>query len=193
MKKILKSGLLSVALLATLGANAADEVKVIAAAKKVNVSLTKVNKGEKFSILDRNGVSLYSEILKKEKNYEKTFDFSNLPEGVYFLESKESEKINVTPVIITEKEISVIPEGSKIYKAPTFTFDKGIARVTIDNKVEAEVAMYVYDSTGIELMATETAKNIVIIRAFDFKELPSGTYTIVVQEDDYTFTETIDL
>ena len=193
MKKILKNSLLGVALLAAITVNAADEIKVNALTKQVNVSLTEVNRGEKFSILDRNGVTLFSELLKKNNDYEKTFDFSNLPEGVYFLESKESEKIDITPVIITEKQISIIEGGKKEYKAPKFSFDKGIARVVVDNKSEAEVAMYIYNSVGIEILATEKANNKVIMQAFDFKQLPNDTYTIVVQEDDYTFSETINL
>ncbi|WP_010177449.1 Ig-like domain-containing protein [Aquimarina agarilytica] len=195
MKKLFKGGLLSVALLAAVVVNAAEKMNVkVLGSKALNVSLSGVAKGESLSIVDKSGITLFSETLSQADVFEKTFDLTYLPEGVYFLESNEEKRINVSPILIANNKVSLIAGGSKVYNEPRVVVNGSIAKVVLDNSSKTDVVITVRDADDSELLRSEvlTAEN--IYKKFDFSALPKGeTYTITVKEDDYYFIKEINL
>ncbi len=195
MKKLVKAGLLSAALLATVVVSAAEKMNVkVLGAKALNISLTGVAQGESLSIVDKSGITLFSETLDQAAVLEKTFDLTYLPEGVYFLESNEDKKINVAPILIANNKVSLINGGAKVYNEPRIVVTDAVAKVILDNSSKADVVIIVKDADDEELLRSEvlTAEN--IYKKFDFSTLPKGnSYTITVKEDDYYFIKEINL
>jgi len=191
MIKLAKTGLLSVALLATVVANASKIVTTNSSKNKVvNIALTEITEGETLSIIDTNGVRLYSETLEQNKAYTKNFDFSTLPLGIYFIETKETKQIAVTPIVVEENRVSILTDNIKRFRAPEIKIDETIARVMVRNFNEAPVSITVYDSDGYELK-TDYSKSLLIYNAYNFERLGKGEYTISVTQGDYNFTEKI--
>jgi len=191
MKKLIKTGLLSVALVASLVANASKIVTTASSKSKVvYIGLTNISQGEVLSIKDADGVKLYSESLGKTKAFNKKFDFSSIPNGIYFIETKEAKEITVTPVIVSEDKVAIIKESTKRFRAPSITLNDNVARVLVRNFSEAPVSIYIYDDAGNELK-TDKSENLLIYNAYNFSDLSAGTYTISVTQGEYNFTETI--
>lgn len=191
MKKLIKTGLLSVALVASLVANASKIVTTASSKSKVvYIGLTNISQGEVLSIKDAYGVKLYSKSLGSTKAFNKKFDFSSTPNGIYFIETKEAKEITVTPVIVSEDKIAIIKESSKRFRAPNITLNDNVARVLVRNFNEVPVSINIYDDAGNALKEDKT-ENLLIYNAYNFSDLPTGTYTISVTQGEYNFTETI--
>jgi len=193
MFKSIKTGLLSVALLATAVANASKIVTIKNTENKtVRIELSAITEGETISVIDANGVNLYSEDLQEKDSYAKKFDFSTLPTGVYFIETKETKQIAITPVVVNEDKINILTEATKRFKAPEVKVEENTARILVKNFNEAAVSISIYDING-NLIKNESSKNLLIYQAYNFDNLEKGTYTISVTQGEYSFTEKVEL
>jgi len=196
MRKVIKLGLLSAALLATVVVNASEKLSVKVAsnsAKMLSISLTEVTSGEVIHIKDFKGEVLFSEKLKKSAAYTKVFSFSTLPQGLYFVESRDEEKVQVTPVVVSENSVALVEESVKTYLAPEITINGDIMKVLIRNYNNADVSIAVYDELGVLLKETKGNKNTLVFGHYDIKKLTSENITISVTEGDYNFTKEIKL
>jgi|GEM_PF-1877152 len=195
MIKLAKTGLLSVALLATVVANA-SKIGVVKSSKDkiVNISFTEITKEETISVIDIQGVKLYTEKLKNKNSYIKKFDFSSLPIGIYFFESRGAKEINVTPIIIKKDIATVLSEDTKTYNAPEIKLDTdtSIASVMVKNFDSSTVVITIYDAYGNEL-ENSIYKNLLVYKAYNFSKSKKETYTISVTQAGYTFNKSIDL
>ncbi|WP_010522245.1 hypothetical protein [Aquimarina agarivorans] len=195
MKKMVKLGLLGVAFAVATVANAAEKMNVkVLGSKALNVSLSGVAEGESLSIIDKSGITLFTEKLSQTDVFEKTFDLTYLPEGVYFLESNEDKKINVSPILIANNKVSLISGGSKTYNEPRIAVEGSIAKVILDNATNSEVVITVKDADDTELLRSKVLTDSNIYKKLDFSALPKGVaYTITIKEDDYYFIKEINL
>lgn len=193
MNKLIKTGLLSVALLGSLVANASKIVTTASSKSKVvYIGLTNISQGEVLSIKDTDGVQLYSVSLDKSEAFNKKFDFSTIPSGVYFIETKEAKEITVTPLIVSEDKVAIITDSSKRFRAPSITLDGKVARILVRNFNEVPVSITIYDEAGNKLKEDKSL-NLLVYNAYNFSDLPEGAYTISVTQGDYNFTETVKL
>ena len=193
MNKLIKTGLLSAALLASVVANASKIITTASSKSKVvYIGLTNISQGEVLSIKDTEGVQLYSVSLDKSDAFSKKFDFSSIPSGVYFIETKEAKEITVTPLIVTPEKVSVITKTSKRFRAPSITVDDNVARVLVRNFNEVPVSISIYDEEG-NVLKKDDSENLLIYNAYNFANLPEGNYTFFVTQGDYNFTEIVKL
>ncbi len=192
MNKIIKKGLLSVALLATVVAAQASNRIIVKGteAKKVEISLSDVVSAETLTIKDVQNVALFSENVKKGESLVKTFDFSTIATGLYFIELKAENRVEVTPVLITENSVSILSESVKKYKAPHISLDGSVAKVLVNNFSKELVKLTLVDDNGVELLKKES-KDLVTYSALNFEGLASGDYTLYTSIGDYSFVDTI--
>jgi len=192
MKKLIKIGLLSVALLATVVVNASNKLSVKVASgnsKMLSISLTEVTLGETVYIEDFKGEVLFSENLLASDKYNKVFNLSSLPTGVYFIGSKEESKMQVTPIVINENNVALIKNSTKTYLAPEVTIEEGVLRVLIGNHNKEKVSIEVYDESGTLLDSTDSNTNALVYGSYEISDIESKTITISVSEGDCNFTK----
>ena len=196
MKKLIRIGLLSVALLATVAANASNKlnVKVTSENSKIlSISLEEVTLGETLSIRDNQGVVLFSEELKEAHEYNKVFNFSTLPVGLYFIDDKDEEKIQSTPIVVSETNIALVENSSKTYVAPTITIKDNVMNVFINNEDHSDVSIDVYNQDGLLLNNSNHNTNTIVLGCFDISKLHDDKLIVSVTEGDYSFVEEIEL
>ena len=198
MKKVIKLGLLSVALLSTVVINASEKLKVTVAsnkAKMLAISLTEVSQGEIIHIKDFKGEVLFSEKLKKSETYTKVFSFSTLPFGLYFVESRDNEKVQVSPVVVNKDGVALVDKAMKTYLTPKVSVKGDILNVSIRNYNKVNVAISIYDNAGTLLNKTKGNTNTLVFGNYNISELKSETekLTISVTTGDYNFIEEIEL
>ena len=192
MKKLIKIGLFSVALLAAVVVNASNKLSVKIASensKLLSVSLTEVVSGESVYIEDVAGTVLFSENLIEADSYNKVFNLSSLPTGVYFIGSKENDKLRITPIVVNNDSVTLVKNSTKTYLAPEVTFENDVLRVAIHNQNKEEVSIEVFDESGTLLDSTESNSNALVYGSYDISEIESKTVTISVTEGDYNFTK----
>lgn len=195
MKNVLKKGLLSVALLTAVVVNASEKVnvKVAKASKMLAIELTKVAQGETLTIKDLRGEILFSEKLNKSDKFSKIFSLSTLPEGLYFVESKETSKVVVTPIIINNEGVALVENAAKTYLAPTIKLEGDILNVKVRNYTNAPVNITIYNEKGLLLTKTKNNTNTLVFGSFNIEELEEKNLTVSVSEGDYNFIEKVKL
>ena len=196
MKKLIRIGLLSAALLATVVANASEKlnVKVASKASKIlSISLAEVTKGETIYVKDFNGEILFSEVLKKTDVYNKVFSVSTLPEGLYFIESKEEGKIQSTPFLVSAVDVAIVESAIKTYVAPTITIKNNVMNVLINNDNHSDVSISVFNEVGTLLNKSNHNTNTIVVGSFDVSKLSYKKLIVSVTEGDYNFTKEIEL
>ena len=192
MKKLIKKGLLSVALLAAVAVNASNKLNVEVASdnsKMLSISLEEVVSGETVYIEDYRGQVLYSENLEASKAYNKVFNLSSLPDGMYFIGSKEDEKIQVTPILVEESGVSLVTESTKTYLAPEVTIEEDVLRVMVRNYNNSEVLIEVFDELGTLLNTAELSSNTMVYGSYEISHRVSKTVTVSVTEGEENFTK----
>ena len=196
MKKVIKLGLLSAALLATVVVNASEKLNVKVASKSskmLSISLTEVEKGEVIYIKDFAGEILFSEKLAKTASYTKVFSFSTLPEGLYFIESKTEEKIQSTPVLVNADSVNLVDASAKTYTAPQVSFNGDVMKVLVRNYNNAPVSIAIYDELGTLISKSTNNTNTLVFGHYNIAKLGSENITVSVTEGDYNFVKEVKL
>jgi len=196
MNKVIKLGLLSVALLATVVVNASEKLNVRVASsssKMLSISLTEVDKGEVVYIKDFRGEVLFFEQLDEADNYTKIFSFSTLPDGLYFVESKTDKKVQSTPIIINKEGVALVGDSAKTFNAPEVTFNGDIMKVLIRNYSNAAVSIAIYDESGILINESDKNTNTLVFGHYDISKLNSESIVISVLEGEYNFVKEVKL
>ena len=193
MNKLIKLTLLSFALLATVVINASEELTIKVGSKMLSISLTEVANNETINIKDFSGRILFSKTLNESANYTQVFSFSTLPLGIYFVEAKGEEKIQVTPVLVDQDNVTLVDNAAVTYTAPEVTLKDGVINVLVRNQNKAAVSIVVYDEQGTLLSETENNTNELVFGHYNTSTLATKNIIISVTEGDYSFIKEIKL
>ena len=107
MKNLARKSLVVIMLTMSLSTQA-NEVDMTSKEKErivTKLHLDNVKQGSVLTIIDRNGLVLYNEAIKKSGDYSKGFDLTTLPDGEYFFELDSDLKIIVIPFNVKSNEI----------------------------------------------------------------------------------------
>ncbi len=112
MKNILKTNIVLAAMLTSTLAYSNDSITIKPEIKSpvTNVSFDNVNEASSLIIKDSDNYILYSYQIKKTGNWSKEFDFSNLPDAVYYIELEKPAEIVVTPFEVRSNIAKVYKE-----------------------------------------------------------------------------------
>ncbi|WP_010521905.1 hypothetical protein [Aquimarina agarivorans] len=192
MKNLFKIGLLSVALMTSVVANAVEKIKVeVLGSKSLNVSLSEVSTGVSISIVDTNELVLFSDEVIKVGSFIKKFDLSNLPNGLYYLKTKTVDKINITPFVVDADKAKVIKGDVKTFNTPKFDFKNDVLRVSMDNPDMHDVSIIIYPKESSVAIADEKINAAKIVKNYRFKSLPYTEYNVVMYQGGYSYVKTI--
>ncbi|WP_010521904.1 T9SS type A sorting domain-containing protein [Aquimarina agarivorans] len=192
MKKLLKLGLLSVALMTTGIMSASKKVKVeVLSSNELSITMSEVVEGEVLSISDKKGELVFSEILSATSSYNKTLDFSKLTQGVYYVKAATDEAIKVTPFIIVPDQVKIIKGETKTYHTPVFDVKNGLVEVNINNEDEHEVSITVYANNSSIPMEDIKVSTPSISKTYNFASLPISEYKIVIYQGDYSYVKKV--
>jgi hypothetical protein len=193
MKKILRFGLMLVVALTTINvqagtvdftSNVKNEQK-----KMVTFALNKINT-MKLSIYDADDKLIHSESVNSKKDFNRTYDLKDFPEGTYFLVAESDSKISKYKISVVGETASLATNAiSEVYK-PMFKDEKGLVSLSIFNLDKSPVNIKIYDEDDNEVYDSEVLLNQNINKIFDIKNIKSEKYTFVMTYADKTFTKT---
>jgi len=199
MKKVIQKSILLVAVLVTM-VNYASNVSSLNKdenIKKTVLTLNNVKEGQQLLIKDENQVILYKENIKKNGNYKKGFDLTELPNGDYYFELNKDIIIEVIPFKVNSNVVTFNKDKkTKIFK-PFVTSKSNtvyISSLSL-NADPVELSIYYDNNNGTqELIHKETISNTVNIqKAYELDATKTGKYLFSISTADRTFTNTINL
>lgn len=193
MKKISKFGLMLGVTLLTMNVHAGSvdfslDVKN-EQGKKVTFAINKIN-NMNLSIYDADEKLIHSENVNSKKELNRTYDLNALPEGTYFLEAETDSKISRYKISVAGATASLATGAiSEVYK-PTFYNKNGLVWVNLLNPDGSPVTIKIYDNENNEVYDSALLVGQNVTKVFDINNFQNEVYTIVVTDNDKTFTKT---
>lgn len=202
MKKIIRTGVIMVALLSTM-MNYANEVSYTTDTKEIEktiVTLDNVKEGHELLIKDENGSILYREFIKESGLYTKGFDLTTYPDGNYYFELNKDLEIKITPFNVTDNLVVFYKEKETTIFKPVASIKDDkllISRLSLDKKPMKLKIYYdnsYHDSGFYELIYSEKFKDETIVeRIYKLDKTQKGNYKIVMKSEGRTFIEKVKL
>ncbi len=191
MKKFINAGLLSIALLASLVANASKKVNVtVSSSKQLSISLTEVSQGEVLSISNKNNEVIFSDILNVADSFTENIDFSNFKQGVYYIQLKTENTIKVTPIIVSTKLSKIIEGETKIYNTPKVSIVNEMLNITLNNEGNNEVSIIIYEKGSSNALEEIKTSKTEINKIYQSGLMPNTDYEVYISQGDYNSTKT---
>jgi hypothetical protein len=192
MKKILKLSLVLV-VLTTMNVHAGNLDFTLGVKKEqgkmVTFAIEKMNKIN-LSIYDAEGKIIQSEKVDSQKDFNRTYDLKELPEGTYFLETESDTKISRYEILVAAASASLSTNPvSEVYK-PIFVNKKGLVCVSFLNLEKSPVSIKIYDKANNEVYDSDVIKDLDVKKVFDINNVRDEEYTFLMTYKDKSYTKT---
>lgn len=193
MKKIVRS-IAVVALMFVVATGLAKEPKLSLTPnveKSLNFEMDKRSEQTFVSIVDTNGVIIYTEEIAVANIYSKKFNLKNLPEGSYFLKVEDALKEMVFAFVIDDSEIKIMER--KENAKPVFRKKDGRVFLNLLNLEKEVIKIKVFDSDGRIVFQETITDEILIEKVFNFEDAFKDNYTVIVKNKKDTYFEAVNV
>ena len=163
-----------------------SESEILANANNVKVIFNEVKKGQKLTVKDINGVVLYAEKVAQNGKLIKTFDFSLLNNGDYFLELEKDFQIEVKSIKIENHKVVISDDNKQVILKPVIRTENNLLMVTkvAFDKKPIQVELY-YNS---EIILSETIEGDSILnRVYKLDQKEKGDYKVIVKNNGRSY------
>ena len=191
MRKVVRS-IATVALMFVVATSMAKEPTLSVTSnteKSLNFEMDAPSIKTVISIIDIDGVIIYTESVNAINDYSKKFDLKNLPEGRYFLNVEDSLRKTIFTLAIDDSTIEIDSrvENSK----PVFRKAGDKVFLNLLNLEKGDVQITVYDSDNRVVFKEIITDTMLVEKAFNFETAYDDTYVVVVKNGNDTFYEDI--
>lgn len=142
------------------------------------------------SIKDKEGLVLYSDMAHSGSNYQKTYDFSQLPNGQYTIEVENEFVIKSAAIDVLASRIIVADENITIHK-PIVKINGDFLDLNFLNLKEKNVEFQLYDSSGRMVFSQDLNKDVLVSKRYNISQLPRDSYSVVIYNNDRMLTKKI--
>jgi len=160
----------------------------------INVTLSNTSKGERLSLKDYSGTTLYDITLDGDLSYSKFFDFSEVEDGIYFVETETEFDVKITPVIKNSLGLSLIENSTVTVFKPNVSVHGGTVDILISKLDDSPVEVSIHDALGSVIYDEELGEETSVIkRTYNVESFPHGYYDIRFSVNDRVFVKEIKL
>lgn len=140
----------------------------------------------KVSVLDPGGIVIHNDLISKNSEYEKLFNFSQVEDGVYTVVTKTGYTTVAKTIELDNNNLSVI--NKEFSYEPIFKIDGDILTVNYLNRSNQDISIYLLDSAK-DYYKEEGDNSISYGKMLNIKKLPLGEYKVVlaVGEKEYNY------
>lgn len=128
-------------------------------------------------VQDEFGETIFSKTTEADANYQRTYDFSALEDGVYHLNVKHGNEYYKKRFQLESGDVTVLEERK--VAEPFFMHDGDHVKMSYLNFPKEDVSIYVYDDNEL-LHEQKLGNDFSVHKAIDMSELRSGYYKIVL-------------
>ena len=188
MKTTMKTILVVTLMFGTLISYANDNKKSTnaVAVKRVKVAYKAVKKGNALTIKNENGVTIYKQILQTAGNYSKTFDLTNLENGLYTTELEKDFEIIVKKFEVKDGFVTFYKKQNEVIFKPVIRTEGNLVLIS---KIEFEdepldVTLYYNDAI---ILSDKVNGEKILNRVYRLSEAEKGAYKVVINSDNRTY------
>ncbi|KGL62008.1 hypothetical protein [Polaribacter sp. Hel1_85] len=160
--------------------------------KRVKVEYKDVKKGQAFIIKDENGIIIFKQKFQSSGTYSKTFDLTNLEDGIYTTELEKDFEYIIKKIDVKNGFVTFLKKETKKVFKPVIR-SKGdlllISKIAFNNQ-PLKIDLY-YKGDIIHSEKLE-GKNIVN-RVYKLSETEKGNYKVVINTDNRTYVKSFNI
>jgi Tfp pilus assembly protein PilE len=149
----------------------AEADKALVEATNLKVELFEIEVEDEF------GQTLFSKTTEARADYKRTYDFSALEDGIYFLNVNHGNEKYTKRFQLESGEVTVLEERKVV--EPYFVQKGDKVKMSYLNFPNEDLSIYVYDNSGL-LHEEELKNEFAVHKSIDMSELRSGEYRIVL-------------
>lgn len=141
-------------------------------------------------IFDEAGLNLLNEKIEVNRTFSKSYDLSNMPNGIYEVEIEDNISFRKYFVITTSDTIEIMENvEQKVFK-PIVVLEESLLKLNLLNLGSGDVELSLSNKIGEEIYTEKIENTIAIHKGFDLSKLPSGDYSVEVKtEGKYFYVE----
>ena len=187
MKTAIKTILLVTLMFGTLLGYANEDTKSTntVAVKRVKVVYKAVKKGHALTIKNENGITIYKQVIKASGNYSKTFDLTNLNDGLYTTELEKDFEIIIQKIEVKDGFVTFLKEQNETIFKPVIRTEGDlilISKITF-NKEPLKVTLY-YNNNKILTEDVDGKDEKILNKVYKLSKSIKGAYKVVIYSDD---------
>ncbi|MCG1034898.1 hypothetical protein [Polaribacter sargassicola] len=192
MKNTFKKSLVVALMFGTLIGYAKDNVKSTISNyvdDNVKIVFKSVKKGQALTIENENGLTVYKEKIKNTGNYSKTFDLTNLEDGLYTTQLEKDFESVVTKIKIENGKATFLESNKKKIYKPIVRTEKNmvlISKIALDN---SPLSIDLYYNGNLINSETLESKDGLVNRVYKLSETEKGDYQVIIKSDNKVYTK----
>ena len=162
---------------------------------EITLTLNDVEIGQRLSIKDKKGTSLFNTTIKNEGTFNNRFDFSALPSGTYHFEHETESLVKHIPFTVKYNGEIVFDKANEktVYKPYVSVKENHIFVSKLDLEKEAvEIDIYFAPNSGekYQLLHSENITDTMKIeRVYRLSQKHEGNYKIIINADGQKYVE----
>ncbi|QVY64824.1 hypothetical protein [Polaribacter sp. Q13] len=188
MRTTIKTILLVTLMFGTLISYANNDTKSTneVAVKRVKFEYKAVKKGHALTIKNEYGLTIYKQVIQSSGTYSKTFDLTNLEDGIYTTELDKDFEIIVKKIEVKEGFVTFLKEENKTIFKPVIRTEGDLVLISkiAFNKEPLKVTLY-YDNHVI--LSEKVEGNKLINRVYKLSNAEKGAYKVVIFTDNRSY------
>ena len=130
-------------------------------------------------------VIFWKETQTPSTNYKRTYDFSKLEEGNYFLTVNIDREKQETKFAVENGTLRMIEEKKML--EPFFFFNENELKMTYLNFAGENTSLHIYDENRNELYARDFNDEFNVQHGLNMTKLPKGSYEVVLSTESNSY------
>ncbi|GJM28445.1 MAG: hypothetical protein DHS20C17_10800 [Cyclobacteriaceae bacterium] len=141
---------------------------------------------------DTAGQTLYSEQVASPVAYNRVFNLSSLPSGEYSLELEFVNRVQMTPLVIEENQVTLQTAEMTEYFKPVVRLKGKTVSINLLNTSRDPVNILVYHSETNELLTQSRITNETTVgKLYDFSKVKPGKFLISMNGRNINYSKSI--
>ncbi|WP_218598134.1 hypothetical protein [Polaribacter sp. NJDZ03] len=188
MKTIMKTILVVTLMFGTLisYANNNTEPTNTVAAKKVKAEYKNVKKGNALTIKNEYGITIYKQVLQSAENDTKTFDLTNLEDGLYTTELEKDFEIIVKKLEVKDGYVTFYKDENEVIFKPVIRTEGNLVMISKIEFGDQPLNVTLYYQNNI-IVSDKLNGEKILNRVYKLSEAEKGAYKVVINTDNRTY------
>ena len=188
MKTIIKTILVVTLMFGTLISYANDnkESTNAVAVKRVKVEYKAVKKGNALTIKNEYGITIYKQVLQSSGNYTKTFDLTNLEDGIYTTELEKDFEILVKKLEVKDGFVTFYKNENEVIFKPVIRTEGNLVMISKIEFGDQPLNVTLYYQNNI-IVSDKLNGEKILNRVYKLSEAEKGAYKVVINTDNRTY------
>tara|TARA_R110002073_G_scaffold108336_9_gene243651 strand:+ start:81763 stop:82341 length:579 start_codon:yes stop_codon:yes gene_type:complete len=186
MKTIIRKSVFVALMLGTFSSYATGTTLVSKVKTEGKVELINVKKGQRWSIKNSEGKTLYQEEIKSSGSYTQEYAFTSLKNGYYTMEVNKDFQIQITPFTIVSGKVTFYKKEEKVIFKPVLRTQEHTVMISKLDFEASPLKIIIYYEGDVIFKDTLEGEDI-LNRVYKLKKDIKGSYKVVMKANDRTY------